>query len=163
MHGTQNTNLNACTLSAKNAYVLVHARICNGAEASLPWNQCELILSFARASCRLSLPLAQLLSRLNQSPDAVRSRHPFKSTLAHDAVAATVSHKHRSIICVRAGLIQFVYKSHSRLATELPQLHFLWFSQAFWSRHWSLTAANWVSFDFNVLLFLLRLLLDKHS
>jgi len=33
----------------------VHARICNGAEASLPWNYCELtrILSLAQASCRL--------------------------------------------------------------------------------------------------------------
>jgi len=41
------------TLSAKNVYALVHARICNDAEASLPWNYCELILSLARASCRL--------------------------------------------------------------------------------------------------------------
>jgi len=39
--------------SAKSAYALVHARICNGAEASLPWNYCELILGLARASCRL--------------------------------------------------------------------------------------------------------------
>ena len=54
MHGAQNTGLNACTLSAKNAYALVHARICNGAEASLPWNYCELILSLVFASCRLS-------------------------------------------------------------------------------------------------------------
>jgi len=36
MHGTQNTSLIACILSAKNAYALVHARICNGAEASFP-------------------------------------------------------------------------------------------------------------------------------
>ena len=36
MHGAQNTGLNACTLSAKNAYALEHARICNGAEGSLP-------------------------------------------------------------------------------------------------------------------------------
>jgi len=54
MHGAQNTGLNAFTLSAKNAYVLVHARICNSAEASLPWNYCELILSLARASFKLS-------------------------------------------------------------------------------------------------------------
>jgi len=32
-----------------------------------------------------------------------------KSTLAHDAVNAVVSHKHHSIIRVGAGLIQFVY------------------------------------------------------
>jgi len=42
-------------------------------------------------------------------------KNPFKSTLAYDAVAAAVSHKHRSIICVGAGLIQFVYGSHSKL------------------------------------------------
>ena len=30
------TPVNAFTLSAKNAYALVHARLCNGAEASLP-------------------------------------------------------------------------------------------------------------------------------
>ena len=45
---------NACIFSAKNAYALVHARICHGAEASLPYNYCELILSLAQASCRLS-------------------------------------------------------------------------------------------------------------
>jgi len=120
MHGAQNTSLNACTLalSVKDAYALVHVRICNGAEASLPWNYCELILSLVRAPCRRSLPTAQLLSRLNPSPDAVRSRNPSKSTLAHDTVAAAVSHKRHLIICVGAGLIQF-YKSHSRLATEL--------------------------------------------
>jgi len=59
------------------------------------------------------LPPALLLSRLNQSPDAVPSRNPSKSTLAHDAVAA-VSHKHHSIIRVGAGLIQFFYGSHSK-------------------------------------------------
>jgi len=79
----------------------------------------KLVLSLARASCRLSLPPAQLLSRLNQSPDARRSRNPSKSTLAHDTVAAAVSHKHHSIIRIGAGLIQFDCKSHSRLATEL--------------------------------------------
>ena len=118
----------------KNANALVHARICNGAEVSLPWNYCELILSLARASCRLSLPPAQLLSRLNQLPDARRSRNPSRSTLAHDAVAAAVSQKHHWIICVGAGLIQFVYKSHPRLATELTlnKVIFLqWFSRAF--------------------------------
>jgi len=70
-------------------------------------------------SCGLLLPPAQLLSRLNPSPDAVRSKNPSKSMLAHDAVPGVVSHKHHSIIRVGADLIQFVYKSHSRLATEL--------------------------------------------
>jgi len=59
------------------------------------------------------------LSRPNPSPDAVRSRNPSKSTLAHDVVAAAVSHKHHSIIHVGAGLIQFVYGSHPKRATEL--------------------------------------------
>jgi len=31
------TLVNACILSAKNAYALVHARLCSGAAASLPW------------------------------------------------------------------------------------------------------------------------------
>jgi len=70
-----------------------------------------------RAGFRL-LP-AQLLSRPNLSPDAVRSRNLSKSTLAHDAVAAAVSHKHLSVIRVGAGLIQFVYGSHWRLAANL--------------------------------------------
>ena len=37
----------------------------------------------------------------------------------HDVVAAVVLHKHHLIICVGAGLIQFVYGSHSRLAADL--------------------------------------------
>jgi len=80
------------------------------------------------ACCRL--PPAQLLSRPNPSPDAVRSRSPFKSTLAHDAVAVAVLHKHHSIIRVGAGLIQFVYWSHSRLATGVTSSRIL-FSQFF--------------------------------
>ena len=39
--------------------------------------------------------------------------------LALDAVAAVVLHKHHLIIRVGAGLIQFVYGSHSRLAADL--------------------------------------------
>ena len=42
--------------------------------------------------------------------------------LAHDAVAAAVLHKHHPIIRVGAGLIQFVYKSHSSLATEFARV-----------------------------------------
>jgi len=105
------------TLSAKNAYVLVHARICNGAEASLPWKLLRTYLescaSIVQAVVCRPLLLPPLLSRPNPSPDAVCSRNPFKSTLAHDAVAD----KHHSIIRVGAGLIQFVHRSHSRLAT----------------------------------------------
>jgi len=52
-------------------------------------------------------------------PVPVRLRNPFKSTLVHDAVAAVVLHKHHLIIRVGAGLIQFVYGSHSRMAEDL--------------------------------------------
>ena len=105
----------------KNAHGLVHARLCNCAAVSLPWNLLQTYLE-SRASiiqavvCRLLLvPL--LVSRPNPSPNAVRSRNLSTSTLAHDTVAAAVSHKHHLIIRVGAGLIQFVYGSHSRVAT----------------------------------------------
>ena len=106
----------------KNAYELVHARLCNCAEASIPWRLLQTYLescaSIVQAVvCRLLLPLL-LLSLTNPSPDAVRSRNPSKSTLAHDAIAAAVLNKHHPIICVGAGLIHFVYESHSHLATE---------------------------------------------
>ena len=83
-------------------------------------------MSLARASCRLSFA-ARLAAcpaafpttvTTNPSPDAVRSRHPSNSTLAHDAVAAEVLYKHHSIICVGEGLLRFVHGAHSRLATE---------------------------------------------
>jgi len=37
MHEAQDTCLNACIFSAENAQAPVHARLCNGAETSLPW------------------------------------------------------------------------------------------------------------------------------
>ena len=123
MHGAHNTCRNVCILSAKTAHALVHARLCNGAEASLPWKLLRTYLescaSIVQAVvCRPLLPPV-LLSRPNPSPDAVRSRNPSKSTLAHDVVAALVFHKHHSIVHVGTGLIQFVYGSHSCLAADL--------------------------------------------
>jgi len=120
MHGAHNTCRNACILSAKNAHALVHALLCNDAEASLPW---KLLRTYLESCTRVvqavvCRPLC-LLSRRNQWPDAVRSNNPSKSTLAHDAVAAAVSHQHHSIIRVGAGLIQFVYGSHSKRVPEL--------------------------------------------
>jgi len=100
------------------------AKKCTRARACAPMQQCRSFVAMEtianlsrvlrehRAGCRL--PPALLPSRRNQSPDAVRSRNPPKSTLAHDAGAAAVSHKHHSIIRVGAGLIQFVYGSHSK-------------------------------------------------
>jgi len=116
MHGAQNTCLNPHSPQKMHMHpcIRTHATVqkllCHG-------NYCEPILSLARASCCL-LP-ALLLSRPNQSPVAVCSRNLSKSTLAHDAVAAVVSHQYHSIIRVGAGLIQFVYGSHSRLAADL--------------------------------------------
>jgi len=86
------------TLSTKNAYALVHARVCNGAEASLPWKLLRTYLESCASIvqdvvCRPLLP-NPLLSRPKPTPDAVRSKNPPESTLAHDAVAAAVSHKH---------------------------------------------------------------------
>jgi len=86
--------------------------------ASLSW-----VLREHRAGC--CLPPAFLLARPNQSLDAVRSRNPSKSTLAHDVVAAAVLHKHFSIIHVGAGLNQFVYRSHSHLATGVTSTRIL--------------------------------------
>jgi len=91
-------------------YATVQKLLCHG-------SYCEIILSLARASSVCRLPPALLLARQNQSPDAVRSRNPSKSTLAHDAVAAAVLHKNHLIIRIGASLIQFVYSSHSHLAT----------------------------------------------
>jgi len=97
------------TLSAKYAYALVRARICNGTEASLPWKLLRTYLescaSIVQAVVFRSLWSPLLLSRPNPSPDAVRSKNPSKSTLAHDALAAAVSHKHHSIIYVGVALI----------------------------------------------------------
>jgi len=117
---------NACILSAKNAYTLVHARICNDSQDSLPWKllrtyrqSCASIVQ-AVVSCSLLI-----LSRPNPSPDAVRSRNVSKSTLAHDAVAAAALYTHHVIIRVGAGLLQFVYGSHSRLAADLIPIKIL--------------------------------------
>jgi len=103
------TPVNACN-SLQNAYGLVHAQLCNGAAASLPWKLLRTYLESCAnivqavvchpPSCRLDL------ARPPPSLDAVRLRNPSKSTLAHDAVAAAVLRKHHPIICVGAGLTE---------------------------------------------------------
>ena len=81
---------------------------------------CEIILSLARTSCRLLFTARPTTRPLAGNPlrDAVRSRNLSESVLAHDAVATAVLHKHHPIIRVGAGLVQFVHRSHLRLATE---------------------------------------------
>jgi len=99
--------------SCMRAYSTMQQLLCHG-------YYCELILSLARTSCRLlftARPTARPLAG-NPLRDVVRSRNPSKSTLAHDAVATAVLHKHHLIFRVGAGLIQFVFRLHLRLATE---------------------------------------------
>jgi len=104
--------------SCMRAYPTVVQLLCHG-------SYCELILSLAQTSCRLSfLPALLPLRRAGRPPAgslpyAVRLRNPSKSTLAHDAIAAVVLHKHHPIIRVGAGLIQFVYGAHSCMAADL--------------------------------------------
>ena len=110
------------------AYSAVQQLLCHG-------SYCELIVSLARTSCRLlftARPSARPLAG-NPLRDAVHSRNPSKSTLAHDVVATAVLHKQYLIIRVGAGLIQFVYRSHLRLATEATneKIHFRLFSREF--------------------------------
>jgi len=114
MHDAHNTCECMHTLR-KNAYGLVHARLCNGADTSLSRKLLRTYLESCASIVQAVVcrPLLQplLLSRPNPSPDAVRSRNPSKSTLTHDAVTAAVLHKHHLIIRVGAGLIQFVHGS----------------------------------------------------
>ena len=106
---------------------LLHARLCNGAAASMPWKllrtyleSCANILQ-AAVSARPPAPSSSRPLSCWQIVIHVRLRNPSKSTLAHhdDAVAAVVLHKHHLIIHVGAGLIQVVYGSHSRMVADL--------------------------------------------
>jgi len=82
------------------AYSTVQQLLCHG-------SYCELILSLARTLCRLLFTARPTARHLAGNPlrDAGRSRNPSKSTLAHDAVATAVLHKHHPIIRISAGLI----------------------------------------------------------
>jgi len=114
------TPVYAYRLCAKNAYGLVYARLFNCAAASLP----RRLLRTYLESCAnivhavVCCPPYRLPSCRQSVARRVRSRSPSKSTLAHDAVATAVLNKHHPIIRIGAGLIQFVYRSHLRLATE---------------------------------------------
>jgi len=119
---------------------LVYARLCNGAAVSLPW---KLLRTYLESCANI---VQAVVSAHPPAPSSswppsswpvvrhVRLRNPIKSTLPHDAVAAVVLHKHHLIICVGAGLIQFVYGSHSRLTADLTldkKLFSLSFSRGF--------------------------------
>jgi len=104
---------------------LVHARLCNGAAASLPWKLLRTYLESCANIVQAVVSAHPPAPSSSQPPSCwpvarhVRLRNPIKSTLAHDEVAAVVLHKHHLIIRVGAGLIQFVYGSHWRLAADL--------------------------------------------
>jgi len=95
----------------KNAHAFVHARLCNGEEASLPWKvlrtYLESCVSIVQAivcrppSCRLDEIRRPMLFAQEICPNPCQR-------LAYDVVAAAVSHKHYLIIRVSAGLIHFV-------------------------------------------------------
>jgi len=100
---------------------LVHARVCICAAASLPW---KLLRTYLESCANIvqvvvsARPPAPSSSR-PPSCQPVRIINPSKPALAHDVVAAVVLHKYHPINCVCAGLIQFVYGSHSRMAADL--------------------------------------------
>jgi len=97
------------------AYSTVQQLLCHG-------GYCELILSLARTLYRLLFTARPTTRPLVGNPlRDVRSRNPSKSMITHDAVGTAVLHKHHQIIRVGAGLIQFVYRSHLRLATEVTR------------------------------------------
>ena len=95
------------------AFATVQNLLCHG-------RYCELIFSLAPALCKLSFATHPVSTK--SVVDVVRSKNPSKSILAHDVVASALSHKHHLIIRVGAGLIQFVYGSHSKRG---PGAHWL--------------------------------------
>jgi len=97
---------------------------------------------FRPPSCPFVEPTALLVARC----PTCSLRNPSKTTLAHDAVAAVVLHKHRLIIRFGAGLIQFVYGSHSRMTADLTLYKNL-FSQPF-SRGFLLSLARSLALSF---------------
>jgi len=135
MHGAHNT-CQKCTYTLRKKCICTRAcapmQRCRSSFAMNAIANLFRVLREHRAGCRL--PPALLLSRPNPSPDAVRSRNPSKSTPAHDAVAAAVSYKHHSIIRVGAGFIQFVYGSHSHLATGATSSRILFKFRNFFAR-----------------------------
>ena len=90
---------------------LVHARLCNGAAASLPWKLLRTCLESCANTVQAVVSAHPPAPSSSRQPSCwpvarhVRLRNPIKSTLAHDAVAAVVLHKHHLIIRVGAGLI----------------------------------------------------------
>jgi len=122
--------LNACHTLRKNAHAPVHARLCHGAEISLPWKTLRIVLSLMQTSCRLLFAKCCLY----EIGWPTLLAQEIRPTLAHDAVHTAVSHKHHSIFCIGAGLIQFVDGLNSRLGHGAHPSNFCIFAilRAFW-------------------------------
>ena len=119
-----------------------HIQRCSGFRAMKAIANLSCVLREHCAGCRLPLALLPAALLLAISQLTLFTKNPSKSTLAHDAVAAAVLHKHHPIIRVGAGLIQFVYGSHSRWATGVTSSKILFppsfgasFSNYYWSCH----------------------------
>jgi len=99
------------TDSCMRAYATVQKLLCHG-------SYCELLLSLARASCRLSFATRPCcpsccLNQTRRPTLFAQEIHPNPCQLM-----TVVSHKHDSIIRVGAGLIQFVSRSHLRFTSS---------------------------------------------
>jgi len=115
----------------------VYARLFNCTAASLPWRILRTYLESCANIVQVVVYYRPTSSPLAGNPlrDAVRSRNPSKSTLAHEAVATAVLHKHHLIIRIGTDLIQFVYWSHLRLTTEVTRNRNVFspfFARVFW-------------------------------
>jgi len=118
MHGAQNTYLNGCILSTKNAHAPVHVRLCNGAELLCHGSYCNLILSLARASYRLSFAVR---------PAAVS----LKSVAQHCSLKKFVQIHASSWRGRRCGVAQ---ASFDHLRWYRPHPVCLWFALKTWPR-----------------------------
>ena len=127
MYDAQVTCLNACKLFAENAHAPMHACLCNGAETSLPSKLLQTYFEFCASIVQTVVCRPPCCCLDETRRPTVSAQGMFKFAPAHDAVAAAVSDKHHSIICVSAGLIQFVYGLHSARdhGAHFTGLHFI--------------------------------------
>jgi len=105
--------------------------------ANLSW-----VLREHRADCRLPLALLPPALLLAVRQLILFAKNPSKSTLPHDVVATAVLYKHHLIIRAGAGLIQFVYGSHSR--GPRGSLHQKFYFCNFFARVFVLTICYWL-------------------
>jgi len=83
MHGAHNTCWNAHHTLRKNAYALVHAHICNGVEASLPWKLLQTYLESCASIVHAVVCLPLLLPRTVSTIPVARRCSLKKSVQIH--------------------------------------------------------------------------------